>query len=618
MKQMFARTRTKNKRSFKGNKQTVLALGAATLFGLSGFEASAKQYIVKMRSPESFHKVETEYKEFLQEHSSRTHSTSLWGYSALANAPRIEDTDLRVVETLDQLNMVIVEGPDNLNLQSLTDHQDVEYYSEDFMYPLPMNPLPGDSSSRKSRKIDPNSSEITWGLKAVKALEAWEELEAARKKRRSQKIVVTVLDTGIDRNHPDLKAQFGIGEDFVSKGMENIEIPNILDLRLRSQDEEKGADYPYFDTNGHGTHVAGTIAASLNQAGVAGVAPNAKINAARVCGKFGCSDVAIVKAINWAVKNNADVISMSLGGPTGSRSQKEALAAAEKAGVISVAASGNSGTPQVSFPAAFDSVISVGAVDSALNKATFSQWGKELDVVAPGVDVISSVPQGSGRESLVKVGETTLEQVTSSSFVGALESFEPVEGNLVTAGLGRPEDFVSTKVFENRIVLIQRGEIPFADKVKNAIKAKAKAVLIYNNTSGLLSGALTQDGSTLPITAAMIEQNVGEDLARKIDILQKPVKASLKIAKTDYAAFQGTSMATPHVSGVVALILSANPKLNTKQVRDLLKSTAFKLESCNNNENQCGAGLVNSLAAVKKAKTLKEINQNNSWGVATP
>jgi subtilisin family serine protease len=208
--------------------------------------------------------------------------------------------------------------------------------------------------------------------------------------------------------------------------------------------------------------------------------------------------------------------------------------------------------------------------------------------------------------------------VTSSSFVGALESFEPVEGNLVTAGLGRPEDFVSTKVFENRIVLIQRGEIPFADKVKNAIKAKAKAVLIYNNTSGLLSGALTQDGSTLPITAAMIEQNVGEDLARKIDILQKPVKASLKIAKTDYAAFQGTSMATPHVSGVVALILSANPKLNTKQVRDLLKSTAFKLESCNNNENQCGAGLVNSLAAVKKAKTLKDINQDNSWGVATP
>ncbi len=127
-----------------------------------------------------------------------------------------------------------------------------------------------------------------------------------------------------------------------------------------------------------------------------------------------------------------------------------------------------------------------------------------------------------------------------------------------------------------------------------------------------------KDGSTLPITAAMIEQTVGEELARQVDIMQKPMKASLKILKTDYAAFQGTSMATPHVSGVVALILAANPKLNTVQVREILKSTAIKLGNCNNTENQCGAGLVDSLAAVKKAKLAKELNEDNFWGASAP
>ncbi len=563
----------------------------------------AKQVLVKLRSPDSFYKVENDLNNYRAELQSQTDFFSVTPQSLSHKAPRFVSQDVVVSDTLDQFNMLVVNVEDEQALRVLENNPEVEYLSPDFYYPIPMPPLNGSANRLRRKKADPNSPEITWGLKAVKALDAWTELEKGAV-RTPPKILVTVLDTGIDRDHPDLKNQFGIGEDFVSKGFEELQFDKVLSLQPRFQANPLSS-YNYFDTNGHGTHVAGTIAASLDGKGVAGVAPNAKINMGRVCGKFGCSDVAIVKAINWAVKNNTDIISMSLGGPAGSKAQKEALAAAEKAGVVNIAASGNSGTPTVSFPAAFESVISVGAIDSSFTKAGFSQWGPELDVVAPGVDVLSTVPQGSGRESLVQIGTSAPKTLPSTSFVGAAESFAGVSGEIVTAGLGRPEDFTGNKVYEDKIVLIKRGEIPFADKVKNAIKAKAKAVLIFNNAPGLMSGALTQDGSTLPISAAMIEQKAGEDLAAAADLGNKVV-ATIKILKTDYAAFQGTSMATPHVAGVAALVLAANPSLTTKTMREVLKSTAYTIATCKNTENQCGAGGVDAAAAVKKAKALRQ------------
>ncbi len=581
---------------FFGLAGIVLGLGAQ----FNAPDAWSKQVIVKFRSPEAFTQVQSDLTEFQRVVQSRTHETSLWGFNAIDYAPRLIDKDFIVTDALDQLNMAVIDVPDEANLETLSTHNDVEYISEDFLYPLPMKPLEPIFRDFRKGKLKVNPNEITWGLKAVKALEAWKELGALRS---TQPVVVTVLDTGIDKSHPDLKNQFGIGEDFVSRGLEEPQLAQIFSLKLKGL-KNPLADYSYFDTNGHGTHVSGTIAAALDQVGVAGVAPNARINMGRVCGKFGCSDVAIVKAINWAVKNKTQVISMSLGGPMQSKSQKEALAAAEKAGVINVAASGNSGTPEISYPAGYPSVISVGAIDEGLNKASFSQWGPTLDVVAPGVDVNSSVPIGSGRESLVQIGTTEMKAVKSTSFVGAQESFDGITGEVVAAGLGRPEDFTANKVYENKIVLIKRGEIPFADKVKNAIKVKAKGVLIYNNTEGLMSGGLTQDGSVLPITAAMIEKNVGEKFSELLS-LENKVMAAIKVLKTDYAAFQGTSMATPHVAGVVALMLTANPKLNTVEVRNILTSTAVKVEKCKNEENQCGAGLVDAFAAVKKARVKK-------------
>ncbi|MBV2168695.1 MAG: S8 family serine peptidase, partial [Bdellovibrio sp.] len=267
-----------------------------------------------------------------------------------------------------------------------------------------------------------------------------------------------------------------------------------------------------------------------------------------------------------------------------------------------VAASGNSGTPKVSYPAALPTVIAVGAIDINLQKAQFSQWGPELAVVAPGVAVVSSVPQGTGRESSVEITVgTKAGKVASSTFQGAREVLTPETNELVAVGLGKAEEFAKVNV-KGKYALISRGEIKFSEKVDNAIKAGATGVVIYNNAPGLIQGALTEDGSVLPVAVFMIEQTVGQQIVSQMAAGQA-VKATLQTVATNYAAFDGTSMATPHVSGVVALMKAANKALTGAQVKAILKQTAQALGP--NTANEYGSGLVNAEAAVNAALQAK-------------
>jgi serine protease len=289
---------------------------------------------------------------------------------------------------------------------------------------------------------------------------------------------------------------------------------------------------------------------------------------------------------------------MSLGGARVTPLEQAALAKAEKVGVTVVAASGNDGTAIVSFPAAIETVIAVGATDIKNQKAKFSQWGPELDIVAPGVDVISSVPQGTGRASLVDLDlGNGYQRVNSTSFVGSKAVENPIVGKLKFVGLGKPEDF-SNLDLNGFYALIKRGEITFVDKVKNALSAGAEGVIIFNNTEGLIQGSVTEDGSELTIPVVMIEQKVGETALSSLQA-GKSVQIKVKTEKTDYAGFQGTSMATPHVSGVVALVKSAKKTLTPAQVRNIIKSTATPLAP--NDQNQLGAGLVNAEKAVTQS-----------------
>jgi thermitase len=203
-------------------------------------------------------------------------------------------------------------------------------------------------------------------------------------------VKVAVIDTGIDYNHPDLAPHYVGGKDYV----------HTVD-GLPTNDP--------MDDHGHGTHVSGTIAASINnltgdpakEEGVVGVAPNALILAYKVCDANGsCTNFAIQQAIDQAITDGAKVINMSLGDPNPSQLLDDAVQRAWNAGLVIVAGAGNAGgdaDPNNDtahfYPAAFNNVISVAAFDEDHKRATFSTYGNDwVDISAPGNVIMSTYP----------------------------------------------------------------------------------------------------------------------------------------------------------------------------------------------------------------------------------
>jgi len=475
---------------------------------------------------------------------------------------------------LSEVHALIVKTSSLDEVAALKANPAVEFVDKEVFFKAP-RPVVGLVAPHQfsNRRFRDSGQPTPWGIKAVRAIEAWGPSRSGANAR------VLVLDTGIDKDHPSLAANFEAGRDFV--GQSNNNVP-----------------YPFFDLGGHGTHVAGTVAASLDNSGFTGVAPEARILMGRVCAE-GCSNVAIAAGINWGVSQKVDVISMSLGGAFSTPSERRAIQSALSSGITVVAASGNSGEGKISYPAALPGVIAVGATDVDNRKASFSQYGPELSVVAPGVDVISSVPQGTGLdpETKIQISEQAYQTVKSTTFSGSAVPTSPAIGELVPAGLGRPQDLTNVNV-RGKFALVSRGEIMFAEKATNAIRAGAIGLVVYNNAPGLIRGAITQDGSTLPIPVFMVEQTVGEILMKAV-AAGRIAKASLVVVRTNYSSFDGTSMATPHVAGVVALMKSANKALTPKQVKQILMATATPLSP--NGNNELGAGLVNAKLAVEAA-----------------
>ncbi|WP_202078324.1 S8 family peptidase [Caldalkalibacillus salinus] len=190
-------------------------------------------------------------------------------------------------------------------------------------------------------------------------------------------VKVAILDTGIDNEHEDLAANVKGGYSVFT--------------------DDENSD-PFYDGNGHGTHVAGTVAAVDNTLGVLGVAHQADLYAVKVLSNSGSGSYAgIAEGIEWAVKNDMDIINMSLGGSSSSSVLEEMCNAAYDAGVLTVAAAGNSGNrggkgDSVGYPAKYESVIAVAAVDADNQRASFSSTGPAVELAAPGVDVLSTVP----------------------------------------------------------------------------------------------------------------------------------------------------------------------------------------------------------------------------------
>lgn len=551
-------------------KLQVRAFGLAAFVSLvlSSGAFAGSRYLVVMKSTQSYNTANTVF------------SGKADGFTSFAFGSKFapyKSVKANVVDSLDNINTLVLDA-DDAEIAKLKNNADVAYVEKEMFHPAP-KPMKGFVSfSNKGKKAFSavNSGQgMPWGIAAVKAHEAW---KASNNKGAGARVLV--LDTGIDAEHPSLKANFEKGQDFTGAS--------------------DGSDFS--DKVGHGTHCSGTIAGIEDASGFSGVAPEAKLLMGRVCSEQGCSNISIAQGINWGIQEKVDVISMSLGGMWSTPAERSAVAAADAAGVTIVAASGNSGTSQVSYPAALPTVIAVGAINSKLEKADFSQYGPELAIVAPGVDVLSSVPQGSGRESEVFVTiNSQRSKVISTTFQGAKELDQAADIVLVDAGLGKPEDFVG-KDLTGKYALISRGEIAFADKAKNALAAHAAGAIIYNNAPGLIHGALTQDGSVLDLAVAMIEQTTGQALKGELTA-GRAASASITTLRTDYARFDGTSMATPHVAGVAALVKAANKNLKPSDVKDIFKKTAVQLTG-DNTQNQLGAGMVDAEASVKAAAGL--------------
>lgn len=214
--------------------------------------------------------------------------------------------------------------------------------------------------------VDP---EQPWGIRRVNAAGAWGATQG-------KGVRVAVIDTGIDASHPDLRAN-------VAGGV------NVVDPKQPAN---------FADDQGHGTHVAGTIAAARDGSGVVGVAPQAKLYAVKVLDAEGNGNYDdIIAGIEWSAKNRMQVVNMSLGADESSEALRSAVAAAAKKGVVIVAAAGNTGGP-VSYPAAYPETIAVAASAQNDTLADFSSRGPQIAFIAPGTRV-KSAKLGGGWES---------------------------------------------------------------------------------------------------------------------------------------------------------------------------------------------------------------------------
>ena len=229
---------------------------------------------------------------------------------------------------------------------------------------------------------DPSFASM-YGLDKIDAPEGWTTAYGPTSFPSAGGVRVGVVDTGVDRSHADLGAK-------VKACAQAITSFGILQSGSCNDD------------HGHGTHTAGTIAALTNNGvGVSGVAPNADLaicKALNVAGSGFATD--IIKCINWLrTTGGARIISMSIGSTGTTTAYDRELTAAAAAGVLLIAAAGNDGNTTMNYPAGHRDVVSVAATDRNDAKASFSNCNADVELAAPGVDILSTVPGGYGTMS---------------------------------------------------------------------------------------------------------------------------------------------------------------------------------------------------------------------------
>ena len=422
-----------------------------------------------------------------------------------------------------------------------------------------------------------------YGVAKIEAPAAW------KLGFRGKGVKVGIFDSGIDLQHPDLRVAGGV--DLIGDG--------------------NGFD----DCNGHGTHVAGIVGALDNGRGTVGVAPEASLYAMRFfnCVGGGATKSRELMGLEWAIDNGMDVINMSFGccsvggavvTPIPDAAEEAMLNEAYERGIVLIAASGNSavppaggpGEPVVSFPAGYASVVAVGATDENDQLATFSSYGTDQELTAPGVSNLSSVPMGTGQTTDLTVdtdGSRALDAI-ALQFAG-LTGKRGLTASTIYAGLGSLLEYGDCT---GKTALVTRGGPTFAQKVEFAMNAGCSGVIIHNNQPGNFNGTLgtpTAPDGRAWIPAVSISLDEGLYLKGQID--SKATTTTLLNVTGDHAQFSGTSMASPHATGVAALVTGKNPSLTPDEVRQILRSSADD-RGAPGWDPQYGYGRVNARQAI--------------------
>ena len=375
-------------------------------------------------------------------------------------------------------------------------------------------------------------------------------------------IIISIIDTGIDLSHPDLEGKIIGGYDFV----DNDDMPE--------------------DVNGHGTQVAGIIAANGN---LKGIAPNSKILMYKVSedGESVPSHL-IIKAIEKSIEDGADIINISLGINQTNTKIDQAVNKAIRNNIFVVTAAGNFGPElnTIGSPGINPNAITVGATFNNVTSSivsTFEIEGKTFNVFP---------------------------------MVGTQSLTEPITSQIIFGKYGRVHDLLENN-FEGSILLIERGSdieneiVYFSDKEKNAADVGAKAIVVYNNKPGIFFGELIHEyvsegyNPTIPALSLsredglVIKEILQSDTKGVLDVFYHPdfvayfssrgpvspfyikpdiVAPGAFINTTDtngnYKISSGTSFAAPHVAGTAALILQKNPQLTPQELKSILMTTS--------------------------------------------
>ena len=238
-------------------------------------------------------------------------------------------------------------------------------------------PIVAQNNQKHNCNLFPVVREDVLTMQEVKQQSGWNitafNLPSAWKHTRGENVKVAIIDSGVELDHPDLVENLLPGKNFVDPNKSPVD---------NSQ-------------TGHGSHVAGIICAADNNIGVVGVAPKSKVIPIKALDRSGNGDMMnVAAAIRWAVDEGAEIITMSIGSPNKVQEVRKAIQYAYKNNVPVFVAAGNSGfTKDVFYPAAYPESIAIGSIDENFNRSSFSCTGKNLDFMAPGNRIISTVPK---------------------------------------------------------------------------------------------------------------------------------------------------------------------------------------------------------------------------------